>query len=396
MPFRLDMPLQERDDALAAACALLADARAGRGRLLVLEGPAGIGKTRLMAAIHERAEAAGMRALGARAGELEQDFPFGVVRQLFDAPLAGPSRAELLRGAAELAGRLFDVTGSQEMPGADPAYSTLHGLYWLTVNFVDAGPVLMSVDDLHWCDPASLRYLAFLARRLDGLGVLVVATMRPRIDSEPGVIDEITDGPDATVLRLSPLSVDGVTAVLSAHFGADLAPEFSATVSEWTAGNPLLLRELIGATTARRIEATAAGAEQVRELAPESVGRLVQRRIAPLGPRSLAVAEAVAILGEDTDIERVAELADLSRVDAVRSVHALRGIDVLSPDERPSFTHPLVRSAIYDDIDVGGSRPTTRATAPTCPTNSRPPGDSWTTSRCARNHETPSTSCCWD
>ena len=239
---------------LTAADALLADARAGSGRLLVLDGPAGIGKTRLLAAIHERAEAAGMPALRARAGELEQDFPFGVVHQLFDAPLAGPARADLLSGAAELAGTLFDVAGSRELPVADPAYNTLHGLYWLTVNVVDAGPVLLSVDDLHWCDPASLRYLAYLARRLDGLGMLVVATMRPRTGSEPGVIDEITDAAGTTVLRLSPLSIAGVAAVLASHFGADLDPAFSSTVSEWTAGNPLLVRELIAETAARRIE----------------------------------------------------------------------------------------------------------------------------------------------
>ena len=348
----LDMPLEERDDALTAADALLDDARAGSGRLLVLDGPAGIGKTRLLAAIHERAEAAGMHALRARAGELEQDFPFGVVHQLFDAPLAGRARADLLSGAAELAGTLFDIAGPRELPGADPAYNTLHGLYWLTVNVVDAGPVLLSVDDLHWCDPASLRYLAYLARRLDGLGMLVVATMRPRIDSEPGLIDEITDASDTTVLRLSPLSIAGVAAVLASHFGADLDPAFSSTVSEWTAGNPLLVRELIAETAARRIEATAAGADQVRDLAPESVGRLVQRRIAPLGLPARAVAEAVAVLGEDTEIERVAKLADLNRVEAVRCMNALRGIDVLSPEERPSFTHPLVRRAIYDDTDI--------------------------------------------
>lgn len=148
----LEMPLEERDEALASVDALLDDARAGRGRLLILEGPAGIGKTRLLAPIHERAEAAGMRTLRARAGELEQDFPFGIVRQLFEAVLAGPSRSELLAGAAELAQPVFDLAGSGELPAADPAYSTLHGLYWLTVNAAEAGPLLLSVDDLH-CDP---------------------------------------------------------------------------------------------------------------------------------------------------------------------------------------------------------------------------------------------------
>jgi len=80
VPPTLNMPLAERDEALASADALLTDAREGRGGVLVLQGPAGIGKTRLLAAIHERAEATGMRVLRARAGGLERDYPFGIVR----------------------------------------------------------------------------------------------------------------------------------------------------------------------------------------------------------------------------------------------------------------------------------------------------------------------------
>jgi DNA-binding CsgD family transcriptional regulator/tetratricopeptide (TPR) repeat protein len=365
VPAIVEMPLEEREDALAVVDALLADAREGCGRALVLEGPPGIGKTRLLTAFHERAQAAGMRTLRARAGELEQDFPFGIVRQLFEASLAGPARAELLSGAAELAGPLFDLGGSGELPAPDPAYSTLHGLYWLTVNYLEiepARPVLLSVDDLHWCDPASLRYLAYLVRRLDGLGVLMVATMRPRATQAPGVIDEITDSPDATVLRLSPLSGDGVAALLCAHFGTAPDPEFSSSVSEWTAGNPLLLRELIAAAVVRRIEATSEGARQVRKLVPEGVGRLVLRRIVPLGPRSRAMAEAIAVLGEDAGIDQAAELAGLARDDASRATEALRGIDVLARGERLAFAHPVVRRAIYDDM-AGARREALHAAA---------------------------------
>ena len=346
-----DMPLEERDDALAVVDGLLADSQGGQGRVLVVEGPAGIGKTRLLEAIHARAEAAGLRMLRARAGELEQDFSYGVVRQLFEASLAGSARVGLLSGAAELARPLFDVAASGELPAADPEYGMLHGLYWLTVNYVDAGPLVVSVDDLQWCDPASLRYLAYLVRRLDGLGVLLLTAMRPRSGPQPGVIDEITDSPSTTVLRLAPLSADGVASLLSARFGGGVDPQFSSTVHEWTAGNPLLLRELIAAAVLRRIETTPAGARQVRELSPESVGRLVLRRIAPLGPRSLALAEATAVLGDDADVERAAELAGLARADAARAADALQGIDVLARSERLRFVHPLVRRVIYDDID---------------------------------------------
>ena len=135
------------------------------------------------------------------------------------------------------------------------------------------------------------------------------------------------------------------------RFGGDVDPQFSSTVHEWTAGNPLLLRELVAAAVMRRIETTPAGARQVRELSPEGVGRLVLRRIAPLGPRSLVLAEATAVLGDDADIDRAAELAGLSRTDAARAAGALQGIDVLAGSERLTFVHPLIRRAIYDNMD---------------------------------------------
>ncbi|MDX6643542.1 MAG: hypothetical protein QOD76_1504 [Solirubrobacteraceae bacterium] len=348
---RPEMPLVERDDALALVDRMLADAHEGRGGALLVEGPAGIGKTRLVAAARARADSTGARGLRARAGELEHDFSYGVVRQLFESPLAGTERADLLSGAAALAGPLFDFARVGEVGGADPAYGTLHGLYWLTVNFAEQGPVLISVDDLHWCDPPSLRYLAYLVRRLEGLGVLLLATVRPQVDPESWVIDELVNDPAATLVRLEPLTPDGVAALLADRLGADPDREFSSAVHEWTAGNPLLVRELFGAALARGIEPTEDGAREVRELAPERVARLVLHRIAPLGARSRALAEAIAVLGDGAELIQAAELAGLSGADAARAAQALQGIDVLRGGERLAFAHPLVRRAIYDRLD---------------------------------------------
>jgi len=345
------MPLVERGDALALVDRLLADAFEGRGGVLLVEGPAGIGKTRLVTAAHARADSAGARGLRARAGELEHDFSYGIVRQLFEAPLGGTERAALLAGAAALAGPLFDFTHVGEVGVADPAYGTLHGLYWLTVNFAEQSPVLISVDDLHWCDPPSLRYLAYLIRRLEGLRVLVLATLRPQADSESPLIDQLAIDPSTTSVRLQALSRDGVATLLADRLGADPDPEFSSAVHESTSGNPLLVRELVGAALARGIEPTARGARGVRELAPEGVARLVLHRIAPLGARSRALAEAIAVLGDGADVTQAAELAGLSRDDAARAARALQGIDVLRSGERLAFAHPLVRRAIYDRLD---------------------------------------------
>src|SRR5213592_982673 len=93
-------PLLERNEELARIESALAEARTGRGRFLVIEGPAGIGKTALLAAARTAAANSGMRVLRSRGSELERDFAFGVVRQLFEPALAGLSeleRADLLQ-----------------------------------------------------------------------------------------------------------------------------------------------------------------------------------------------------------------------------------------------------------------------------------------------------------
>jgi len=174
--------LLERERELAVLERRLADARAGRGRLVVVEGPAGIGKTALLGAARMLVPERGVTVLAARGAPLEQNFSYGVVRQLFEPFLlasGGPESGEFLTGAAALAMRAFaDVEPSLRLSAEDASFSTLHGLYWLTANLGSREPLLLLVDDCHWVDAASLRFLAHLGARLDGLPVLVVATVR--------------------------------------------------------------------------------------------------------------------------------------------------------------------------------------------------------------------------
>jgi hypothetical protein len=102
-----DFELLERGRELQALSAVIKAACQGTGRLAVVEGTAGIGKTRLLAAARAVAERSGLRVLGARGSELERDFPYGVVRQLFEPALTGAGRAELLAGAAGQAAALL-------------------------------------------------------------------------------------------------------------------------------------------------------------------------------------------------------------------------------------------------------------------------------------------------
>ena len=160
----------ERDSELANVAELIAALPDG-GRLLVIEGPPGIGKTLLLAQAKTLAQEAGLQVLTARGSDLERSFSYGVARQLFEpllASLGTEERAELMAGAAALAEPLFDPAQVAAESVADSSLASLHGLYWLTANLAARTPVLLTLDDLHWCDLPSLRFLAYLLPRLEG------------------------------------------------------------------------------------------------------------------------------------------------------------------------------------------------------------------------------------
>jgi predicted ATPase len=159
--------LLERERELSELGNALAEAREGGGRALLVEAPAGLGKTTLLWAASETAAEAGFTCLRARASELERDFAYGCVRQLLEpavAKLSDPERDRIFEGAASLSKPLFAPTDAPS-PSADSSFSILHGLYWLLNNLADEGPVALCVDDLQWSDPESLRFLNYLGRR---------------------------------------------------------------------------------------------------------------------------------------------------------------------------------------------------------------------------------------
>lgn len=343
--------LVERAPQLASLAELLRISGEGRGSLALVEGPAGIGKTHLVREAADQGRLAGARVLCARGGEFERDFSYGIVRQLFEPLLASGEAAALLRGAAALARPLFDMD-RLGLEQADASHGTLHGLFWLVANAAADETVVIVVDDAHWCDPPSQRFLAYLARRLDGLPVLLILTVRTRDAAvQDAILDDLATDPAATVLTLEPLSIEAVAELVRSRLGVVPDPSFTAAVHAGTGGNPLLVRELVGAALAERVEATAEGALRVGELAPERVGRLVLRRVAPLGPRALALAQALAVLGDAVQLEEAAALAGLAQPQALSAARALQGIEVLtSGGPALAFAHPVVRRAVYDGL----------------------------------------------
>jgi DNA-binding CsgD family transcriptional regulator len=342
--------LLERERELEVLRDAVAGVAAGRPGLIAIEGPAGIGKTRLLAEARRLAEDAGARVLVARAGELEQELVFGVVRQLFEQELRARDSAAL-GGAAETAREVFDWSGGEAQD--DASFAILHGLYWLTVNLAGDQPLVIAVDDLHWCDVPSLRYLGYLVRRLEGLGVTLMCTLRSQEGRAwAALLGEVVDDPLAVVLHPGPLSVDGTRRLVTERLRGDAHEVFSTACHTATGGNPLLLGELLKALNAEGVRADAGHVDAVAALGPRALSRAVLVRLARLPADAPRVASAAAVLGDEAELSLVAQLAGLEQDAAAVATSALVAAEILSDQPAITFMHPLVGAAVYEDIPV--------------------------------------------
>ncbi|MDQ3885940.1 MAG: AAA family ATPase [Actinomycetota bacterium] len=343
--------LLERDAEVATIAVRVNAVAAGGGGVVWIEGPAGIGKTRLLDQARERAEGAGVRVLAARASELEREFAFGVVRSLFEPVLTAVSPAErdvLLSGAARLASPIITLEGLDT--GAETAsMASLHGLYWLIANLAEQQPLLLVVDDAHWADSPSLQALAYLARRIADLPVGLVIASRPSDSTvDPSLIDALRDEPATVVLHPQPLGRPSSDAMVRKTLGEDAEDAFCAACYEASGGNPLLLDALVRAIASSGVTPDGAGVEAVHERAPAIVATFVLPRLRHLPPEAGAVARAVAVLGRDAQLRHVATLAGLDPVVAAEAAEALSTAQLLAPGRPLAFAHPLIEEAIAE------------------------------------------------
>jgi predicted ATPase len=351
-------PLLERGEELARIESAFETARAGHGTSVVVEGPPGIGKTALLAAAHTAAARSGLRVLRSRGAELERDFAFGVVRQLFEPALAEASAAqrdELLQSTAGVAAGLLGLPGGSapdDTPasGIDPAFAILHGLYWLCANLAASDALCVIVDDAHWADVPSLRYLAFLLTRLDELPVALVAATRLR---DPGtdaqLLAAVTAAPTAEVIRLPPLTRAAVAQLVESALADRPDPAFVAACVRATGGTPFLVRELIVALAAAGVAPTARAAGSVERIGSRTVGRSIELRLRRLPESARRLARALAVL-ERSDLLHAARLARLADAEAREAAESLANAGIVDSGLPLTFVHPIVRSAIYSEL----------------------------------------------
>ena len=328
-------------------------ARAATGRVVLVEGPAGIGKTALIDAARSVGENAGMAVARARGTELESGFAFGVVRQLFEPPLRGRSRAErarLLRGQARLATDVL-VAGDREAPGGRIP-EVMHGLYWLTLNLAERSPLLIAIDDAHWADPPSLRFLCYLSGRLEGVALLAVVAARQADGSVTAgdALAVVKREPTTRVLALKPLSVRATAELVEREYGERAEQEFALACHHASGGNPFFLHELVRALRVDGIAPSHAEVARVTEEGPATVARSTLTRVAALSPDAAPVARALAVLGGEAELRHVVVLSSLGESKVATAVDLLVEAEIVIGADPVRFAHPIVRAAIYADI----------------------------------------------
>lgn len=320
--------LVDRERELALLGSKLDDLQDGRGGCVLVEGPAGIGKTRLLDELRKLAVADGMTIRSARSSALEQGFDYGVVRQLFDA-------------------------GVDDVVRRDERFAVLRGLYELTTGLVKDAPFVLCVDDVQWCDEASVQFLAYLVRRLDGLPVLVALAVRSGEPYEAAdLVAELAADEAISVLRPAPLSEEATATLVSDRLGRG-AEAFIAACHRMTSGSPLLLRQLLRALADQGVPPDVAHVDTVRAVGSRAVTSLVTLRLRRMPATVTTVARAVAVLGPAADLMSVADLAQHPEEDVASALDVLARSEILLDGHPLDFVNPLVRDAIHADIPTG-------------------------------------------
>jgi DNA-binding CsgD family transcriptional regulator/tetratricopeptide (TPR) repeat protein len=293
--------------------------------------------------------------LSARGSEFEHDVPFGVARQLFEPLLlrASPEeRAQLLTGPAAAAEAIItghDPVGA--LSAADAGYRMLRALYWLVVNASDGAPLVLAVDDLQWADRATLRLIAFLERRIEGVPVLILGAVRA---GEPELgrpeLEELLVGQRAPVVRPPALSPAATAMVVHERLGREPAPEFADACHRATGGNPYFLRELVDALRTAHVEPTAASVDLALDFGPPAIARSVMHRLARLPDACDRAARACAILEPAATRALVGAVSGLATADLQIALAHLAAGDLIHGGETLEFVHPLVRTAIHAAI----------------------------------------------
>ena len=342
----------------AAEISVLGEAldRAAAGQLAVvlIEGEAGIGKTRLLAGALADARGRGMQVAAGRAGELEQARPFGLVAAAFGCARSSPDPrraaiAGLLAAGGDAARGPITVTSD---PGL--RFRAVDAFADLAEELALSGPLVVGADDLQWADPSSLLTLAALSRRLAYLPVALVGCLRPspRVAELDRVASAVEAG-GARRLALRGLAGEAVRELVAEAVTAEPGPGLMAEMAG-AAGNPLFVTELLAALAQEGAITTSGGRAEVERTAlPPTLRLTIVRRLSFLPDDTLQVLRAASILGSSFTATDLAAVTGRSALDLSAALARALAAHVIEDDGTClRFRHDLIRDAIYGDLPL--------------------------------------------
>ncbi len=355
-----------RDAELGEARGLLEDALAGQGRLLLLSGDPGIGKTRTAEQLATYARVRGARVLWGRCYETKGQPPYwpwseairGYVLEADPVGLRwqlGPRAADIARIVPELAERLeIEVPDSTETEQA--RFRLFDSVTAVLADASKARPTVIVLDDLHWADEPSLRLLSFVARRLADSGLLLVGTYR---DVELGrhhhLAETLRDlaGVDAARrVSLRGLAPRAIADYIELTAGVERPPaDLAMAIADQTGGNPFFIAEVVRLMAAEGRLAEAAARQEV--LIPQGVREVVGRRLDRLSETANDVLGVAAIYGRDFPAQVIEQVSDRPAEEvrtALEEAVDCRLVEAIDASGRYSFAHALVRETLQAEI----------------------------------------------
>jgi DNA-binding CsgD family transcriptional regulator len=349
----------------------LQDATRGRGQIVLLAGDAGIGKSRLVTASKAAADGIGYLILESGCFEPDRTIPCAPLIELLRtllvgqrsdgmAQVLGPTAPSLMRLVPELAVQLPELSSTVVPDPEQERLHLFHALVELLTRLARARPVLLIVEDLHWCDDTSLEFLLYLARRVANVPLLLLLSYRLD-EPQPGLrhlLAELDRQRLATELSLAPLNRAEVELMLRATLALDrpVRAEFLDNIFALTEGNPFFVEEVLKALV---VSGDLSAAPSVwdrtpleRLHVPRTIEDTVLRRLVRVTPAAQRVARLAAIAGRRFDFSLLQELAGEEEPALLRHLGELLAVQLVVEEsaERFAFRHALTREAIYGQL----------------------------------------------
>lgn len=331
--------LVERDSQLSDLADHFSKSLGGLGNITLISGAPGSGKTVLMRSYIEDVASPGAIVLSAITSRVERDLPFGVLHQLFQS-------RDLPTAIVDRTARIFQHAATdQGSRGNGPLESiklanVFEGLRSILVDLADEIPLIITVDDLQHSDIPSMKFIHYLARRIDASRIFIVLTESNHLaHSDPIIYTELVSQPNFHRIRLAPLTQEGVAALLSRQLDLDSkrSRQLSEKIHRITDGNPLLVNGLISDYS------SIPNPGFVQVIPGEAFHQAIVALLHRSRPVIHDLARTIAILDAHVSPPIIAEMLE---IDIEATLRAIAELEMTGLTESYRFRHESIRNAI--------------------------------------------------